>query len=365
MATNKGIIMKLSNTIVRKFLAVIFLGGLVSMPVIALEIILEEDLVEGIVVEEQLVRVADNAIFLVDTSSSMDEKFRDTGKTKLELVSSEFKKRTGYFPDIGHKFGIYTYTPWQEYYPVRFFNREDVVRALDAIPQRASGPTPLKKGLEKLEDVLKSLSGRTAVFVFSDGEYTGGNPIKLARSLASNYDVCFYVISTAKVAQNNELGKTVAGLNSCSRMIPLEYYLNRPEYMSGALFDVVATEVIVTTTETRVAGVETKGINFAFGKTELDDSDKTEIDQIGQFMTANPESFAVIAGYTDSTGPEEFNVYLSNQRAEIVASYLMDEHSIDESRMVLQWYGSNNPLMSNETRAGREKNRRVEVAVGL
>jgi OOP family OmpA-OmpF porin len=148
-------------------------------------------------------------------------------------------------------------------------------------------------------------------------------------------------------------------------MIPLEYYLNRPEYMSGALFDVVATEVIVTTTETRVAGVETKGINFAFGKTELDDSDKTEIDQIGQFMTANPESFAVIAGYTDSTGPEEFNVYLSNQRAEIVASYLMDEHSIDESRMVLQWYGSNNPLMSNETRAGREKNRRVEVAVGL
>jgi outer membrane protein OmpA-like peptidoglycan-associated protein len=43
----------------------------------------------------------------------------------------------------------------------------------------------------------------------------------------------------------------------------------------------------------------------------------------------------------------------------------MDEHSIDESRMVLQWYGSNNPLMSNETRAGREKNRRVEVAVGL
>jgi OOP family OmpA-OmpF porin len=357
--------MKFSKPIVQKFFLSIFLGGLVTTPVIALEVILEEDLVEGVIVEEQLVRVADNAIFLVDSSSSMDEKFRDTGKTKLELVSNEFRQRNSYFPNIGHKFGVYTYTPWQEYYPVRLYNREDVAMALDAMPKKGMGPTPIKKGLEQLEDILKSLSGKTAVFVFSDGEYTGGNPIKLARSLASNYDVCFYVISTAKVAQNNELGKTVAGLNACSRMIPLEYYLNRPEYMSGALFDVIATEVIVTTSETRIAGVETKGINFAFGKTELNDSDKAEIDEIGQFMTDNPEGFAVIAGYTDSTGPEEFNVYLSRQRAEVVKSYLMEKHGIDEGRMVLQWYGSNNPLVSNDTREGREKNRRVEVAVGI
>ena len=357
--------MKLSNTIVQKFLAVIFLGGLVSMPVIALEVILEEDLVEGIVVEEQLVRVADNGIFLMDVSSSMDEEFRDTGKSKLELVSSAFKQRNSYFPNIGHTFGIYTYTPWQEYYPVRLYNREDVAMALNAMPPKGNGPTPLKKGLEELEGVLKTLSGRTAVFVFSDGEYTGGNPLKVARSLASNYDVCFYVISTAKVAENNELGKTVASLNSCSRMIPFENFLNRPEYMSGALFDVIATEMIVTTTETRVAGVETKGINFGFGKTELSDEDKSEVDEVGQFMTDNPESFAVIAGYTDSTGPKEFNVYLSRQRAEIVASYLTEAHGIDGGRMVLQWYGPNNPLVSNDTREGRAKNRRVEVAVGL
>ena len=88
-------------------------------------------------------------------------------------MKSELKKRNAYFPDIGHKIGIYTYTNWEDNYPVQPYNREKVAAALDTVRDKGGGTTPLNSGLRKLEDILKPLSGRTAVFVFWDGEYTG------------------------------------------------------------------------------------------------------------------------------------------------------------------------------------------------
>jgi outer membrane protein OmpA-like peptidoglycan-associated protein len=49
----------------------------------------------------------------------------------------------------------------------------------------------------------------------------------------------------------------------------------------------------------------------------------------------------------------------------MVASYLKEKHGIDDSRMVLFWYGPNNPIVPNDSPANQAKNRRVEVNVGL
>jgi OOP family OmpA-OmpF porin len=355
-----------SKSMVQNVLLLGFLVGLISPPLSAVEVVMEEDFIQGVITEEQLVRVAENAIFLLDTSSSMNEEFRDTGRTKLDLVSSEFKKRNSFFPEIGHKFGIFGYTPWQEISAVQPFNREQVAAALETLPVEGSGPTRLAKGLGKVEDVIKSLSGRTAVFVFFDGHYNEeiGSPGKVAKRLVRDYDVCFYVISTAKAEKNDAIAKDVASLNSCSRLIPLEYYLDRPEYTSGALFDVRATEQVITIAQTKIVGLDVDQIKFAFDKTELSTNDKSELDELGQFMTAKPESFAVIAGYTDNVGPEDYNEGLSRRRTEMVARYLTDAHGIDETRLVLQWYGSDNPVVTNDSRDGRATNRRVEIAVG-
>ena len=81
-------------------------------------------------------------------------------------------------------------------------------------------------------------------------------------------------------------------------------------------------------------------------------------------MSENPESYAVIAGYTDNTGPEDYNEGLSQRRTEMVAGYLVEKYGVGPDRLVLQWYGSDNPLVANDTRDGRAQNRRVEVALG-
>jgi OOP family OmpA-OmpF porin len=349
---------------IRKAFLVGCLGYLTALPLSAVEVLTKEDFVKGIVKEEQLVKTADNAIFVLDTSSSMNDKFEDTGKTKLELVMSEFKSRNTYFPNLGHYFGIYTYTPWKVILPVALYDRDKVATALNTVREKGDGPTPIKKGLEELQWVLKSLPGRTAVFIWSDGEYTGGSPREIAKQLAADYNVCFYVISTAKPEKEATLKQDVASLNSCSRMISLSDFLNRPEYTTAALFDVRVTEKIVTTTETKLAGLKVDDINFDTDKSELTAKNKSELDALAGFMKGKPESYAVIAGYTDNSGTEDYNEGLSRRRAEHVATYLKDTHGLTDSQMILHWYGSDNPLVSNDSPENMAKNRRVEVNVG-
>ena len=82
-------------------------------------------------------------------------------------------------------------------------------------------------------------------------------------------------------------------------------------------------------------------------------------------MKEKPNSYALIAGYTDDVGTRDHNEGLSRRRAEMVARYLKEAHGVDDSRMVLFWYGPNNPLVANDSPENQAKNRRVEVRVGL
>jgi OOP family OmpA-OmpF porin len=80
-------------------------------------------------------------------------------------------------------------------------------------------------------------------------------------------------------------------------------------------------------------------------------------------MNDNPETYAVLSGYTDSTYTREYNLKLSWKRAESVRDYLMENANIGEDRFVLNWYGEDNPVADNSTAEGRAKNRRVEIVV--
>jgi OOP family OmpA-OmpF porin len=279
-------------------------------------------------------------------------------------MKSELQNRNSYFPDLGHNFTIVKYTGWEVLYPTAPYNREAIAAVLDALPENGRGPTPLNSGLEKLGDILEPLSGRTAVFVFWDGEYTGPNPADTARELASNEDVCFYVVSSAKPEREATLTRDVATLNSCSRVIPLAEFFEHPEYTTGVLWDVKVTENIVTTTDKKVVGLKVDNMNFEFDESVLQDKDKAELDELAAFMKGYPNGYAVIAGYTDNAGTADYNVGLSRKRTEMVAGYLKEKHGWTDSQMVLLWYGAENPIVPNDTPENMAQNRRVEVNVG-
>jgi OmpA-OmpF porin, OOP family len=100
-------------------------------------------------------------------------------------------------------------------------------------------------------------------------------------------------------------------------------------------------------------------MEFDSGKAVINKKYHKEIKRVADFMKANPEATATIAGHTDSSGNHDKNILLSKARANSVRQYLVAKFGIDKSRIRAFGYGPDKPIASNKTKAGRQKNRRI------
>lgn len=101
---------------------------------------------------------------------------------------------------------------------------------------------------------------------------------------------------------------------------------------------------------------------FDTGRAELKPGAMRTIDQLARFMLENPERTVAIEGYTDSIGSDALNQALSERRAEAVRTALV-YRGIDLRRISARGFGESNPVASNDSAAGRQQNRRVEVVI--
>lgn len=101
---------------------------------------------------------------------------------------------------------------------------------------------------------------------------------------------------------------------------------------------------------------------FATGSSKLSESEKRHLAPLAEVLTKYPEAEANIVGHTDSTGSEKFNQRLSEQRAQAVADYLV-EQGVKAEQLTVRGAGESEPIASNDTAEGRAKNRRVEVTI--
>lgn len=84
--------------------------------------------------------------------------------------------------------------------------------------------------------------------------------------------------------------------------------------------------------------------------------------QLAEFLKQNPTRNVLIEGHTDSTGSEATNLELSRRRAEAVREFLITS-GVSPDRVSARGHGETYPIASNDTAAGRQQNRRVEVVV--
>ena len=101
---------------------------------------------------------------------------------------------------------------------------------------------------------------------------------------------------------------------------------------------------------------------FATGKSELKSGATVNLDRLTAFMNEYPQRTASIEGYTDSMGSDEMNQALSQRRAEAVNGYLVGQ-GVSSTRLSASGRGENSPVADNESAAGRQQNRRVEVVI--
>jgi outer membrane protein OmpA-like peptidoglycan-associated protein len=104
--------------------------------------------------------------------------------------------------------------------------------------------------------------------------------------------------------------------------------------------------------------------NFQFGKADLPDEAKMELDKVVAQMKADPRSYFIeIEGHTDAVGSPSYNERLGLERAESVKRYFYEQHQVPLHKMNVISYGETRPVAGNKTRDERAQNRRVIVKV--
>ncbi len=101
---------------------------------------------------------------------------------------------------------------------------------------------------------------------------------------------------------------------------------------------------------------------FATGKYQLSQDANLKLARLSGVILAHPGLRLKIEGYTDTTGSEAFNLTLSGQRADAARAFLVGQ-GLNPEDVTSVGMGQGNPVASNETAAGRQQNRRVEIIV--
>ncbi|GAB1259170.1 hypothetical protein NBRC116494_36730 [Aurantivibrio plasticivorans] len=112
-----------------------------------------------------------------------------------------------------------------------------------------------------------------------------------------------------------------------------------------------------------------KNVSFRFnvqyqnGSAALMDSYMSDIKIAADYLKENPNVKGIIEGHTDSVGASEYNMQLSQARAETLKSVLVRDYNIDESRLTAKGFGEQVPIATNATEQGRRENRRVLMVI--
>jgi OOP family OmpA-OmpF porin len=106
------------------------------------------------------------------------------------------------------------------------------------------------------------------------------------------------------------------------------------------------------------------GVNFEFDSARLTSQGQAQLREIGEELAAIPNLMASVEGHTDSVGAEDYNMRLSQARAEAVRDFLVENFSqLTAEQFTVRGFGETQPIADNDTDEGRQQNRRVEIKV--
>ena len=109
--------------------------------------------------------------------------------------------------------------------------------------------------------------------------------------------------------------------------------------------------------------VRLKAMQFPVGQSVILPENYTLLSKVQQAIRTFGEPDVIIGGHTDSTGSEQLNEHLSQQRAEAVREYMVANQILPFEKIIAVGYGSQRPIASNATQSGRAQNRRIDITI--
>jgi OOP family OmpA-OmpF porin len=124
-----------------------------------------------------------------------------------------------------------------------------------------------------------------------------------------------------------------------------------------------AEEPVTRREQMREEYCTTLDIKFAIDSADIQREGIEQLVTVGNFLKKYNDASAMIEGHTDDVGSDEYNMDLSQRRAENAMNYLVQEQGVPGQRISAKGFGETRPVASNETEQGKRENRRVTASV--
>lgn len=319
-------------------------------------------------------RDADNIILVTDASAST---YFERTFPQNKAVSQSLAKN---LPDRNVRANSSTYNVGvigfggddRVVLPLQNFDRGAVESTVDQIEIMGSidgfgGTTPITEVIGEAGAQLEGQSGKAAIVIVSDGEADDPRGALAAASALAEArpNTCFHTVQTGDSALGGEFLRRLAATTNCGSARAAN------TINTASNFDAFTTTVVagaappapppVAAAPDPCAGtIRLRGINFAFDSAEIDPAGAAVLDVAAETLERCRAVNVKVEGYTDSTGPADYNMGLSKRRANSAAGYIAGQ-GVDADRLDPVGFGENDPVASNDTREGRAKNRRVDL----
>ncbi len=320
-------------------------------------------------------RVTDQVLIYTDGSGTMwvNETFPDAKALTRSFVSAMPERNVESASGGGYSAGLVGFggderseAPLAPFDRGALSSRAASLEVMGALDGRG-GTTPYAAVLTEASNSLRGKRGRAAVVFFSDGvpdDETAA--LQAAKNLLEGYSdgVCIHGVHTGTNQEGYAFLKRLAQMSKCGGVRTASEFSSAFEvqqFAKAVLVGPANRPPPVAAGPCEGGTLRLRGIEFEFDRATLTADSKPVLDVAAEELARCPEVRVTVSGHTDSTGSESYNMELSHRRAMSTRDYLV-KSGIDAGRLETEGRGESQPIATNETKAGRSQNRRVELS---
>jgi OOP family OmpA-OmpF porin len=333
-------------------------------------------------------------VIIMDNSTSMSENYGE--KAKLDISKALLSAVNGSLPELNYNAQLITFGPkngvYTDFGPAQY-STAGLGGSIDAVKNPIGGSNvPLANALQAAGESLKSSQGAIAVIVISDGDLMDKVPVNAAAALKKQYGdrLCIYTVLLGDSPVGKKVMDGIAGAGGCgfattandlaasgklAAFVEGIFLTNKPAPAPKPVAaspadsdrDGVPDSIDQCPNTPYGATVNARGcwtydatVLFGFDSTDLDPQIFNMLDEAVVVLGKNPGLKVELDGHTDSTGSADYNLGLSERRANAVMKYFV-EKGVAADRLTAKGFGLTQPVADNATKEGRAKNRRVEL----
>ncbi|MBW1971054.1 MAG: OmpA family protein [Deltaproteobacteria bacterium] len=345
----------------------------------------------------QYVPKVDSFVVILDTSYSMADKYGN--KAKANVAKEFLGAMNQTIPEMNYNgalrtFGNIAYVPDKStllvYGPTKY-STEGFGTALNAVKgSNGDSSRALAKAISAAGGDLKSAQGPVNVVIVSDGEDMDQIPVKAAEALKSQFgdrlciftvligdspagkDIldqiakaggCGYSTTADQLASSGDMAGFVEGI-FLAKPAPKPAPIAKPMDSDGDGVidnkDKCPNTPMGATVDARGCWTYAAVVLFDFDSAEIKSEAHPMLDEAVVILKKTPKIKVEVDGHTDNIGPAEYNMMLSERRANAIMKYFVD-NGVEAERLTVKGFGLTKPAAGNDTKEGRAKNRRVEL----